>query len=331
MEVDVLSAATEPPNQDPPPQWPQLVAAWLISFGSKNTRDAYRRDVTSWTHWCAGKDIDPLSARRVHIDAFVRELELEALRPATIARRLAALSSVYGYAEDERLIERNPASRVRRPKTPEISETAWLTIEQMRQFVHTAEQSSERDHLIALLLAVSALRSGEVRSLRIEEIGAYGGYTTILVHGKGDRDVRVPIPAETAIVLESVIGDNEAGFIIDGGPFAGWRWDDPSTQLPAPIDTTETEMSRWQLQRIVTRIANQAGINSANPKITPHSLRHSAITAALDAGVPIRDVEILARHADPRTTRRYDRTRHDFARHASLVLARTVLGNDTSN
>ena len=40
--------------------------------------------------------------------------------------------------------------------------------------------------------------------------------------------------------------------------------------------------------------------------ISPHSLRHSFITAALDAGVPLRDVQIAARHADPRTTTGYD-------------------------
>ena len=58
--------------------------------------------------------------------------------------------------------------------------------------------------------------------------------------------------------------------------------------------------------RMVARIAKAAGI----PRhISPHSLRHAAITSALDAGVPLRDAQILARHADPRTTEHYDRAR----------------------
>jgi integrase/recombinase XerD len=56
--------------------------------------------------------------------------------------------------------------------------------------------------------------------------------------------------------------------------------------------------------RTVVRIAKKAGI----PRhISPHSLRHAAITNALDAGVPLRDAQILARHADPRATEHYDR------------------------
>ena len=51
------------------------------------------------------------------------------------------------------------------------------------------------------------------------------------------------------------------------------------------------------------------------------SLRHSAITAALNAGVPFRDVQDFAVHADPRTTRRYDRSRNNLDRHATYALA----------
>ncbi|WP_422723746.1 tyrosine-type recombinase/integrase [Intrasporangium calvum] len=61
---------------------------------------------------------------------------------------------------------------------------------------------------------------------------------------------------------------------------------------------------RRDVYRMVARIAKAAGI----PRhISPHSLRHAAITNALDAGVPLRDAQILPRHADPRTTEHYDR------------------------
>jgi site-specific recombinase XerD len=64
--------------------------------------------------------------------------------------------------------------------------------------------------------------------------------------------------------------------------------------------------------RMVVRIAKVAKI----PRhVSPHSLRHAAITNALDAGVPLRDAQILARHADPRTTEHYDRARGNLDRH----------------
>src|SRR6187401_3164008 len=56
-------------------------------------------------------------------------------------------------------------------------------------------------------------------------------------------------------------------------------------------------------------------------RIGPHSLRHSFITAALDAGVPLRDVQEAASHADPRTTMRYDRARQSLDRHETYILA----------
>jgi site-specific recombinase XerD len=65
-------------------------------------------------------------------------------------------------------------------------------------------------------------------------------------------------------------------------------------------------VDRHGAARIVRRIARRAGIGKA---VTPHTLRHAFITAALDAGVPLRDVQEAASHADPRTTMRYDRAR----------------------
>ncbi|MEA2023485.1 MAG: tyrosine-type recombinase/integrase [Actinomycetota bacterium] len=61
-------------------------------------------------------------------------------------------------------------------------------------------------------------------------------------------------------------------------------------------------------------------------RINPHSLRHWFITAALDAGVPLRDVHEAASHADPRTTTRYDRARRSLDRHATHIVATLVAG-----
>jgi site-specific recombinase XerD len=72
---------------------------------------------------------------------------------------------------------------------------------------------------------------------------------------------------------------------------------------------------------MVQRIARAAGI----PRhISPHSLRHAAITNALDAGVPLRDVQLAARHADPRTTTNYDHRRQNFDRHAAYAVVAFV-------
>lgn len=71
----------------------------------------------------------------------------------------------------------------------------------------------------------------------------------------------------------------------------------------------------------MARLARRAGLAK---HITPHSLRHTMVTLTLDAEVSLRDVQDAARHADPRTTRRYDRARHALDRHATYTLAAFV-------
>jgi site-specific recombinase XerD len=82
-------------------------------------------------------------------------------------------------------------------------------------------------------------------------------------------------------------------------------------------------LDRHGAARIVRRAAARAGITKV---VGPHTLRHAFITAALDAGVPLRDVQDAASHADPRTTIRYDRGRASLDRHATYIVAAFVAG-----
>jgi YD repeat-containing protein len=82
-------------------------------------------------------------------------------------------------------------------------------------------------------------------------------------------------------------------------------------------------LDRHGAGRIVRKTARRARIGKA---VTPHTLRHAFITAALDAGVPLRDVQEAASHADPRTTIRYDRARGSLDRHATYIVAAYVAG-----
>jgi len=82
-------------------------------------------------------------------------------------------------------------------------------------------------------------------------------------------------------------------------------------------------LDRHGAGRIVRRTARRAGIAKA---VTPHTLRHAFITAALDAGVPLRDVQEATSHADPRTTMRYDRACGSLDRHATYIVAAYVAG-----
>jgi integrase/recombinase XerD len=120
---------------------------------------------------------------------------------------------------------------------------------------------------------------------------------------KGGKEIVAPLAPRTARTVYLAVGERQHGpiFTVDDGD----------------------RMDRHQAARIVARLARRAGIDK---RISPHSLRHSFITAALDAGVPLRDVQEAASHADPRTTMRYDRARRSLDRHATYIVATFVAG-----
>jgi site-specific recombinase XerD len=77
-------------------------------------------------------------------------------------------------------------------------------------------------------------------------------------------------------------------------------------------------MTSYNVAYLVKALCREIGVAR---RITPHSLRHSAITLALDAGIGPRDVQDFARHTDPKTTRGYDRSRNQLNRHATYAIA----------
>ena len=148
------------------------------------------------------------------------------------------------------------------------------------------------------LLLLNGLRVSEVCTAHVEDIAVERGHRVLTVERKGGRRDLVPLAARTAAAVEEHIDKRSDGPLLlanDGGP-----------------------LNRFQATRVIRRLTRAADIDKS---ISPHSLRHTAVTLALDAGVPLRDVQDMAGHADPRTTRRYDRARMSLDRHATYTLA----------
>jgi integrase/recombinase XerD len=103
---------------------------------------------------------------------------------------------------------------------------------------------------------------------------------------KGGKVVTIPLAPRTARAIDLAIGERAGG--------------------PIFLTSDGQRPDRHGAARIVRRVACRAG--NTKP-VGPHTLRHAFITAALDAGVPLRDVQEAASHADPRTTMRYDNSR----------------------
>jgi integrase len=209
----------------------------------------------------------------------------------------------YRYAEQEALIEHSPAVHVRRPKMDYESHAIGLDRNEIGAMLVAAGLAGARDHALISLLALNGLRVSEGIGARIEDLALERGHRTLTVLRKGGKTVTMPLAPRTARAIDLVVGERFEGTILDGND--GGRLD------------------RHAAARIVRRIAKAAGINK---HIGPHTLRHGFITAALDAGVPLRDVQEAASHADPRTTMRYDRARVSLDRHATYIVSTFIAG-----
>jgi integrase/recombinase XerD len=132
----------------------------------------------------------------------------------------------------------------------------------------------------------NALRVSEACSADLTDLAVANGHRVVRIVGKGNQPALIPLAPRTARAIDAANGERANG--------------------PLLARADGSRLDRHAAGRIVRRLARRAGIDKP---ISPHSLRHAAITAALDAGCSLRDVQDFARHADPRQTRRYDRVR----------------------
>lgn len=273
-----------------------LLVAFLAGY-RESTRKAYARDLCHWASFLDAVGVTPLDAHRVHADAYVRQCEADGASPATVARRLSAVSGFYAYACDENLIARNPIGRVRRPRVSDESPRFGLDREEVGRFLAAAE-AKPRDHALALLLAFNGLRISEALAADAEDLSWDRGHRTLRLTRKGGKIAVAPLAPRVAAAVDVLLAGRESG--------------------PLFVTRSGARLDRHAAWKCVVRLAAAAGI--AKP-ISPHSLRHSFVTLALDAGVSLRHVQDAAGHADPRTTRRYDRARGSLDGHATYALS----------
>lgn len=281
----------------------QFALAGFLAGYRGMTRDAYALDLRQFVTWCDQHDLALFSVRRADIECYARNLEERGRARATVARRLCTVTGFYRYAEEEGLIPLSPAVHVRRPRLDYESHAIGLDRNEVGALLVAAGLGPAAEHALISLLALNGLRVSEATGANIEALGVERGHRTLTILRKGGKVVTIPLAPRTARAVDLAIGERSEGpiFISPGG----------------------ARLDRHGAARIVRRVAHRAGI--AKP-IGPHTLRHAFITAALDAGVPLRDVQEAASHADPRTTMRYDRARVSLDRHATYIVSTFIAG-----
>jgi integrase/recombinase XerD len=264
------------------------------------TREAYALDLRQFTTWCRARSVSLFAVRRADIETFARDLEARGRARATINRRLSTIAGFYKYAVQEELLDRSPAAHVRRPRIEYESHAVGLDRNELGALLAAAGLGPPAGHA---LLALNGLRVSEATGADIEHLGLERGHRTLVITRKGGKVVTVPLAPCTARAIDLAIGERAEG--------------------PVFVARDDRRLDRHAAGRIVRKTARRAGIGKP---VTPHTLRHAFITAVLDAGVPLRDVQEAASHADPRTTMRYDRGRGSLDRHATYIVAAYLAG-----
>ena len=169
------------------------------------------------------------------------------------------------------------------------------------------------------MLAELGLRVGEALALDLADLRHNRGHRTVRVTGKGGKVRELPIPAPLGRDLDAYLAGRAraAGVAVE--------------QLEGPlfVTTTGRRVDQPAVFRLVRRVGKSAGLPAAE-HLSPHSLRHTVATAALDAGAPLRDVQDMLGHADPRTTRRYDRSRGSLDRSPAYLIAALFAHDEVS-
>ncbi len=286
----------------------ELAAAGYLARYSGGTRETYRVSLKILWDWCAGLGVDVLEGmRRPVLELFARYLEEERHNsPATVAHHLSIVKGFYKFAELDSYIDKSPATHLRMPRVyQDESRTLGLDRMELGSLIQTARASHVSDAALITLMGMLGLRVSEACNVKIEDYQQIErGHRVLRLVGKGGKPATIPLPVPVLRAMDAAAGDRESGYLL------------LRRKSGLPVNRKSAALT-------VTRLCKKAGIRK---NVTPHGLRHSFVTACLDAGVPLRDVQVAARHSDPRITARYDRARHNHDRHAVHTVSAFLAG-----
>jgi integrase/recombinase XerD len=226
--------------------------------------------------------------------------EVRRFKPSTVSRRMAVVTGFYRTCVIDAVLEHSPAEYVRRPRVPNESPVLGLSHLQFEAILAAVRESTNRfDFALVAMLGLLGLCISEASGTDVEDLGEEHGHRVLLVHGKGGKQTLVPLPPAVGRALDQAVSDRPTG--------------------PLLLNQRDRRMDRHCATRRLHNLARAAIVRL--PRLHPHLLRHTYVTTMLDAGVDLRDVQMAARHADPRTTMRYDRARKNLDRHPNYILA----------
>jgi len=213
------------------------VAAYLTRFKG-SSREHTESDLRCYLTWCAERGLDPLAARRPHLELYIRWMqEIRRFKPSTISRRFSVTAGFYRTCVIDGVLEHSPAEHVRRPAVPAESPTLGFTHLQFEALLTAARESSNPCDFA--LVAMLGLRIFEATGADISDLGEEHGHRVLRVCGKGTKIALIPLPPAVGQAIDRAIGTRTSG--------------------PILINSRGARMDRHAATRRLRRLAETAG------------------------------------------------------------------------
>ena len=270
-----------------------------------HTRRAYEHAIRQFLSHSEnlGKGLSTITPRDV--GCYLDELEYA---PATKKLHLSAIRHFFDVLVNRHVVVLNVAASVRSERHQVIEgKTPEITIAQARQLLQSIDTSSIiglRDRAIIGILIYTAARVGAVAKLRCGDFYDLGDQYCLRFTEKGGKSREIPVRHD----LQQIINE----YLLRSGMEQSEKTNPLfRTTIRRTKVLTDNPMTANDMGRMLTRRLRQAKLST---RFTPHSFRVTVVTDLLSQGVSLNDVQNLAGHADPRTTRLYDRRQRTVTR-----------------
>lgn len=282
-----------------PPEIEKFASTIVRSAKTDESRRIYRLDLMYFWDWIRLQNLTYQSF--TEDSAFdYRDYLQSRYAKATAQRMLSVTKLLFEKLERRGVIGFNPFEDVKGFALDNESSHKSLTKDEARNLlkaINTDTSKGQRDYAIISLLVRTGLRRFECVALDIGDITKEQGHNIAIVrHGKGDKRRKVKLPVDVFRTIEVYIASRKYSSLNDP-LFVGF---DRRPKYAA------TRISAKVIERIVSTYGEKIGYVGAHP-LTPHDLRSTFITLALEENAPLTKVQYAAGHADPRTTERYQK------------------------
>ena len=292
---------------------PRSATPFVNKSVSEETRRAYRRGVADFFQFVGGKH--PTEVVPNDVLRWRDHLRAGRQRPATVCFKLSVVRSFFEYLKAGGIVPLNPASTklVQPPELPSEPVGRALTAKEVRHLLSGPDRGKPegaRDYALMLVMLRLSLRVAETCALRSSSVKWSHGRWTLRCKVKGGREEVWPLPKDVKEAIDSYVK-------LDAARRATLHSDGAEAFLFQPHSnyrtlTFDKGLSPRMVQKIVRKWGSFTGVGS----VSPHDLRRTAITRALEMGQTYRQVQMMSKHKDPKTVMRYDHGRENLDQNA---------------